>query len=227
MQRPSRTLLASSLNRSALHRPTCAPRRWLTGPVSSAPTSESAPPSPAVSSSPSSDSPALPWFVDPAYTVRSAPPHLPARPITGTAPPIPADAPAAVRTLHAALLGSPYLEPAALLVTRPPPSPPGPPLPQAMPRGRRKRGGTELGEGVEGMRGVPESGGIWSWVVLAQVSCAHFLPTRLCLCLLCPQVKEGTEKRGAIESVIRQVRQTVRSLLPDHSPPKLTLCVVA
>jgi hypothetical protein len=227
MQRPSRTLLASSLSRSALRRPTCASRRWLTEPVSSAPTSESAPPSPAASSSPSSDSPALPWFVDPAYTSRSAPPHLPARPITGTAPPIPADAPAAVRTLHAALLGSPHLEPAALLVTRPPPSPPGPPLPQAMPRGRRKRGGTELGEGVEGMRGVPESGGIWSWVVLAQVSCAYILLRRLCSCFSWPQVKEGTEKRGAIESVIRQVRQTVRSLLPGHGLPNLNLGAAA
>jgi ribosomal silencing factor RsfS len=41
-------------------------------------------------------------------------------------------------------------------------------------------------------------GGLWSWVVVAQV-------------------KEGTENRGAIESVVRVIRKT----LLGHEPPFL------
>ncbi|KAF8797975.1 hypothetical protein BYT27DRAFT_7203663 [Phlegmacium glaucopus] len=41
-------------------------------------------------------------------------------------------------------------------------------------------------------------GGLWSWVILAQV-------------------KEGTENRGAIESVVRVIRKTLLS----HEPPFL------
>ncbi len=57
--------------------------------------------------------------------------------------------------------------------------------------------------------GIPDnSGGLWRWVVMAQVSC--------CCCSSLPaksknglQVKEGTEKRGALQSVFRLVRKEV------------------
>jgi hypothetical protein len=141
----------------------------------------------------------LPWFVDPAFETRPAPPHQPAR-ATDSHPPLPADASASapLARLHAALATSPLLEPATLVVCRPPSRPPGPALPEAEPRGRRRRGGTDLGEGVERMRGVPESGGMWAWVVLAQV-------------------RDGAEKRGAIESVTRLVRSTVRLVFVPSS----------
>jgi hypothetical protein len=135
----------------------------------------------------------LPWFVDPAFETRPAPPHQqPVR--TGDShPPFPPEAASvsSLERLYGALSKSPLLEPATLLVCKPPNRPPGPALPEAMPRGRRKRGGTDLGEGVERLKGVPESGGMWNWIVLAQV-------------------KDGAEKRGGIESVVRLVRGTVR-----------------
>ncbi|KAI0048533.1 hypothetical protein FA95DRAFT_1557890 [Auriscalpium vulgare] len=137
-----------------------------------------------------------PWFVDPeeaARLQRHAPPHLPAS--APTLPPLPAAAPPAIRALHAQLAQSPLLEPDALLVREPIPQPPGPPLPYAPPKGRRRRGGTYFGEGFL------EPGGIWSWVVLAQV-------------------KEGTEKRGAIDSVVRIVRKTLLHLEPPLGLPK-------
>jgi hypothetical protein len=123
-------------------------------------------------------------------------------------PPLPADAASspALSTLYEALSTSPLMEPASLTVCAPPRIPSGPALPTAQPKGRRKRGGTEKGRGVterlekmDGadlgefglrMKGVPETGGLWKWVVLAQV-------------------KEGAEKRGGIESTIRLVRSTV------------------
>ncbi|KDQ59567.1 hypothetical protein JAAARDRAFT_127153, partial [Jaapia argillacea MUCL 33604] len=55
---------------------------------------------------------------------------------------------------------------------------------------------------VDGGRGVLEDvgGGIWNWVVIAQV-------------------KEGTEKRGAIESVVRLVRKTLLTMTPPLPLP--------
>ncbi|KAA1471304.1 hypothetical protein DENSPDRAFT_103783 [Dentipellis sp. KUC8613] len=139
-----------------------------------------------------------PWFVDeePAYPRRQVPPHMPLRraEATTTLAPLPADVPPQIRTLHTALAQSPNLEPGALLVCEPLPTPPGPPLPEAMPKGRRRRGRTYVGEGVQ------EPGGIWNWIVIAQV-------------------KEGTEKRGAIESVMRLVRKTLSSAQPPLTLP--------
>jgi hypothetical protein len=102
-----------------------------------------------LSTAPSSAA-ATPWFVDPGYSSRPAPPHLPSKP-SDSHPPLPEGVPNALRHLHAALADSPH-------------------LPYSPPRGRRMRGGTDSGEGLEGrIKGLPESGGIWNWIVLAQV----------------------------------------------------------
>lgn len=71
----------------------------------------------------------------------------------------------------------------------------GPPLPDSPPKGRRKRGRTYAGEGV-----YEYAGGIWNWIIIAQV-------------------KEGTEKRGAIESVVRIVRRTLLTAQPPLPLP--------
>ncbi|PCH38445.1 hypothetical protein WOLCODRAFT_97142 [Wolfiporia cocos MD-104 SS10] len=141
---------------------------------------------------------ALPWFVDPseAGPSRSTPPHLRPSP-TEPLPPLPAAiAPESpIAALHAALAASPHLEPGTLRVREPIPTAVGPPLPETEPKGRRKRGRTYSGEGVGDY-----TGGIWSWLVVAQV-------------------KEGTEKRGAIESVVRVVRRTLLTTTPPLPLP--------
>ncbi|KAF9532918.1 hypothetical protein CPB83DRAFT_758709 [Crepidotus variabilis] len=133
-----------------------------------------------------------PWFVDePLSRIhRAQPPHLPTK--QSQAPPLPEDAPSILKHLHAQLLKSPHLEQSQLVVSQAILPEPGPLLALKKPQGRRKRGGIF---GVEtGYDAV--SGGLWSWVVMTQV-------------------KEGTEGRGAIESVVRLVR---KSLL-THDPP--------
>ncbi|RPD59144.1 hypothetical protein L226DRAFT_465399 [Lentinus tigrinus ALCF2SS1-7] len=155
----------------------------------------------ASSDQPSTTSPgpsSVPWFIDPSepesstpspYSRRVSVPQAPALPL----PPLPSALPQnhPIVRLHEELKSSPHLEPGTLLVREPIPTAVGPPLPEAMPRGRRKRGRTNLGEGVS-----DDVGGIWDWLVIAQV-------------------KEGTENRGAIESVIRIVR---KALLTGNPP---------
>ncbi|KAI0247052.1 hypothetical protein BJV78DRAFT_1133953 [Lactifluus subvellereus] len=134
----------------------------------------------------------VPWFVDSSETLLTQP----ASSQRGTLPPPPPPGvPLALQNLHAQLVQSPYLEPSKLLVRNPIPQPPGPPLPMSTPKGRRRRGSTYAGEGFL------EPGGIWNWIVLAQV-------------------KEGTENRGAIESLIRLVRRTLLSMEPPFHLPK-------
>ncbi|KAH9999117.1 hypothetical protein BJV77DRAFT_940177, partial [Russula vinacea] len=131
----------------------------------------------------------VPWFID------SSEPSLP-QPTTshkGTLHPLPLGIPVALQALHAQLVQSPYLEPSKLLIRDPIPQPTGPPLPMSTPRGRRKRGGTYAGEGLL------EPGNLWNWIILAQV-------------------KEGTEKRGSIESLARLVRKTV-FVIHGSTPP--------
>jgi len=83
-----------------------------------------------------------------------------------------------------------------LRVREPIPTALGPPLPDSPAKGRRKRGRTYAGEGV-----YDYTGGVWSWIVVAQV-------------------KEGTENRGAIESVVRVVRKVLlTSQQPLPLPP--------
>lgn len=103
----------------------------------------------------------LPWFVDPTPFVRQNAPHL----IHNGPTPLPEGVPTIIRNLHAALKTSPHLDQSQLLVCEPIPTPPGPPLPDAIPKGRRKRGRTYAGEGV--VTGMV--GGLWNWIVLAQV----------------------------------------------------------
>ncbi|KAI0806955.1 hypothetical protein C8Q74DRAFT_25830 [Fomes fomentarius] len=147
----------------------------------------------------------LPWFVDPSesepsalspYTRRAGLPQAPTKPL----PPLPSELPPdhPIVRLHADLKASPHLEPGTLLVRAPIPTAVGPPLPESMPRGRRRRGRTYVGEGVS-----ENMGGIWEWLVIAQV-------------------KEGTENRGAIESVIRVVRKALLTANPPVPLPRTT-----
>ncbi|KIJ16729.1 hypothetical protein PAXINDRAFT_112742 [Paxillus involutus ATCC 200175] len=127
-----------------------------------------------------------PWFVDPEPdNVRHLPPHL--LPKTQDFPP---NLPVSIKELFAKLSQSPFLEPSTLEVKEPTPIPPGPALPKSIPKGRRKRGRTYSGEGL-----AEEQGGIWSWIVTAQV-------------------KDGTENRGSIEAVVRLVRKTLLKMDP-------------
>ncbi|TFK76500.1 hypothetical protein BDN72DRAFT_831074 [Pluteus cervinus] len=135
-----------------------------------------------------------PWFVQDeeltkGFALRQNPPHLPPKDF-GLQPP-PRNAPEVLKDLHALLAPSPLLETSTLIVTQPSEPPPGPPLPFRLPQGRRKRGGTYAGESE-----FEVPGGIWNWILMAQV-------------------KEGTENRGAIESVVRTVR---KSLLLKQPP---------
>ncbi|KAJ7685106.1 hypothetical protein DFH06DRAFT_1157464 [Mycena polygramma] len=137
----------------------------------------------------------VPWFVDAQAQVavtklaRQPPPHI------RVAPPLPADAPQPLKDLHAQLIQSPLLDPTSVLVTQPRSLPEGPALPHREPQGRRRRGGTYFGES---MYDVP--GSLWSWIVMAQV-------------------KEGTEGKGAIESVVRIVRKTLLGVRPPLPIP--------
>jgi len=138
-------------------------------------------------SSPTLVSSRVPWFIDSDPSEALLPQRTSFQ--KGTMHPLPLGVPPALRHLHAKMAQSPYLEPSQLLVREPIPQPPGPPLPISEPKGRRKRGRTYAGEGLL------EPGGIWNWIVLAQV-------------------KEGTEKRGAIDSLVRLVRKTLLSMEP-------------
>ena len=78
--------------------------------------------------------------------------------------PIPLGVPGILRTLHKDLSVLPHLDQSVLEICKPIESSVGPPLPHALPQGRRRRGRTDYG------MGVPEtSGGLWKWIVLAQV----------------------------------------------------------
>lgn len=156
-----------------------------------------------------------PWFVDDSEPIYATPRPQSTRnspAFSPLLPSLPPTIPDELKELHSALALSPHLEPSALVVRRPLPTPPGPPpLEEQLPKGRRKRGRTYVGEGVRVGNGLLE-GGIWSWVVLAQVRTndsitSSWLVNKLPVC--CIQVKEGTENRGAIESVVRIVRKTV------------------
>ncbi|EPT06218.1 hypothetical protein FOMPIDRAFT_1021226 [Fomitopsis schrenkii] len=154
-------------------------------------------------SSPSTYAPGpIPWFMDPSDVPAPLPqkahtskPQAPPPRVQQQALPaeIPPDSP--IASLHAALSTSPHLEPGTLKVRRPISTALGPPLLDSPPKGRRKRGRTYAGEGV-----YDQVGDIWDWIVLAQV-------------------KEGTENRGAIESVVRIVRRVLLTHLPPLPLP--------
>ncbi|KAJ6596812.1 hypothetical protein DFH09DRAFT_1132799 [Mycena vulgaris] len=133
----------------------------------------------------------VPWFLAEGFPARAAPPHL----HLSDPPPLPPDAPQPIKDLHAQLVQSPLLDPTTLIVSQPRSLPEGPALPHREPQGRRKRGGTYHGES---MYEVP--GSLWNWIVMAQV-------------------KEGTENKGAIESLVRVVRKTLLSVQPPLPIP--------
>lgn len=137
---------------------------------------------------------ASPWFVDPEpqSSQKQAPPHL-----TPKVQDFPPNLPEAIRQLYTRLAQSPLLEPSTLDVRESIAPPPGLPLPKRPPQGRRRRGGTYAGEGID----EDAVGGIWNWVVIAQV-------------------KEGTESRGSIAAVVRAVRKTLLTMdVPIRLPP--------
>ncbi|KAI6039970.1 hypothetical protein EDC04DRAFT_2879435 [Pisolithus marmoratus] len=136
---------------------------------------------------------ASPWFVDPEPVYqKQTPPHL-----TPKVQEFPPDLPDPIKQLYINLTQSPLLEPSTLDVRESIAPPPGLPLPKRAPQGRRKRGRTYAGEGID----QDAVGGIWNWVVIAQV-------------------REGTENRGSIAAVVRSVRKTLLTMdTPIRLPP--------
>ncbi|KAL5511882.1 hypothetical protein ACEPAH_5100 [Sanghuangporus vaninii] len=134
-----------------------------------------------------------PWFVDQEFVKAGhPPPHLSSEPsLAEQEKSLPPDLPAYLAALYSELTKSPHLERGGVEVCSPPPTEPGPPLPSSLPKGRRQRGRTEFGLGIS-----DASGGLWRWILIAQV-------------------KEGTENRGAIESVMRIVRRTLLKAQPS------------
>lgn len=151
----------------------------------------------------------LPWFVEEqvpsSFAARQRPPHITIETPSPIAP-APTDAPEILKALHARLADSPHLDTSTLILSQAMPPPEGPPLPLRMPHGRRKRGGTYFGESH-----YDTTNGIWNWVIIAQVSNYWFYGRSNSNWFL--KVKEGTENRGAIESVVRTVRKMVRLLM--------------
>lgn len=110
--------------------------------------------------------PVLPWFLEEepvphSFVARPNPPHLRPKP---DRPPVPENAPQPLKQLHAELSESPHLEQSTLVVSQPLAPPMGPALPLRMPQGRRRRGGT-----FAGVSSYDYPGGIWNWVIMAQV----------------------------------------------------------
>ncbi|KAF7968570.1 hypothetical protein HWV62_30115 [Athelia sp. TMB] len=143
-----------------------------------------------------------PWFVDPeddpsppsaTFDRRPPPPHIPSEPFK-----LPENIPEPIRVLYDTLKGSPFLEPDTLVAREPLKIPHGPRVLERQPNGRRRiRRRTYGGESTLDLG----SGGLWNWVVMAQV-------------------KEGTENRGSIESVVRVVRKTLLSMQPPVALPQ-------
>ena len=136
---------------------------------------------------------ARPWFVDadeepvPSTSRAQAPGFV--RPQVEVEP-LPQGVPEYLKRAHSHLAHSPLLDLSTLTVAKPLPSEFQAivDLPTNIPTRRLPRIERELwpGRGIE----VGMSGGIWDWVLVAQV-------------------KEGTEGRGAIESVAFEVRNMV------------------
>lgn len=105
-----------------------------------------------------------PWFIDQQYSeARHHPPHM----IPSTSAQessLPADLPAHLTALHSELSRSPHLERGGVEICPPLATEPGPSLPSSLPKGRRQRGRTEFGMGVPDL-----GGGLWRWIVIAQV----------------------------------------------------------
>ncbi|KAL1735271.1 hypothetical protein EV714DRAFT_280439 [Schizophyllum commune] len=142
----------------------------------------------------SAPSRSTPWFVDPAETTtRRAPLE-----VAEEAPPVPDAAPTPLKALRQSLVKSPHLDRASVVVAPHNellPESGEPPVRERRHGVRRKRGGNYSGETL-----YEDTGGIWDWVMLAQV-------------------KEGTENRGGIEAVVRDVHRTLSTLDPPITLP--------
>lgn len=122
----------------------------------------------------------VPWFIDKPHVQQSFIPKA------AEICPIPDHAPQIIKLLHSQLLQSPHLDRSALSVGPAIPPSPAPPLPRLLPHGRRNRGGTFSGESVYDM----PDGGLWSWVVVAQVSV--FFEKQMA----CPYFPKGERRHG-------------------------------
>lgn len=127
--------------------------------------------------------------------------------IVQRSPPPPINAPNHLRVLHAHLITLPLLD--SVSVVRAKSSGDGDllsveedSLPTRRPRGRRKRGGSSYGGD-----GVGDPPPVWEWVLEADV-------------------KEGAEKRGAIEAVLRSATKAVRDGVLTFTMASLTLCML-
>ncbi|KAI6039982.1 hypothetical protein EDC04DRAFT_3061625, partial [Pisolithus marmoratus] len=155
----------------------------------------------------SANSAASPWFVDPEPVYRKqTPPHL-----TPKVQEFPPNLPDHINQLYMNLTQSPLLEPSTLDVRESIAPPPGLPLPKRAPQGRRKRGRTYAGEGID----QDAVGGIWNWVVIAQVKYAA-----LSYLLFAKLQDTGEENRGSIAAVVRSVRKILLTMdTPIRLPP--------
>lgn len=161
--------------------------------------------------------PRHPWFVDPADepgpSSQSAHHLDKSHSASPVMQPLPISAPEPLKLLHAELSKLPQLELTKLVVRPPPQIPLGPMLPESIPKGKRRRGKTFSGFGIPNVAG----GGTWNWVAMAQVNYCLCSTAWYNIITFLVEVKEGTENRGAIESVVRVVRRTVGifRLFPD------------
>ncbi|KAH7107382.1 hypothetical protein BKA62DRAFT_791184 [Auriculariales sp. MPI-PUGE-AT-0066] len=141
--------------------------------------------------------PARPWFV-----IDAKPRTTPVAAADLQPPPAPLheSIPEAhpLRTLQEHMRQLPLLDPASVQIGRPIALPQGPSLPDKIARGRRRRGRSYAGEGLP----LPGGGNLWDWVVLATV-------------------KEGTEGRGAVDSVLRSTRKLLKEQHPDVPLPPM------
>jgi hypothetical protein len=104
-----------------------------------------------------------PWFVSPKVPELVEDVH-PDQQSHEPSPNMPDEAPPYLKSLHAVLQTSPFLETSQLLVSRPLPLGDGPGLPRQRTRGtRRKRKQTFAGSGID------QVNTLWDWAVYAQV----------------------------------------------------------
>ncbi|KAG8703039.1 hypothetical protein FRC08_003101 [Ceratobasidium sp. 394] len=141
----------------------------------------------------------LPWFMREANTNETAQPVSVEPPHAGNQA-LPNGLPEHLVTLHRHLSQSPLLAPFTLRICKPNSirsrtASEDLTLPYSRAKGRRRRGVHDAGQSV----GEPDD--MWSWYVIAEV-------------------KEGTEGRGAIETVIRNAQKELLKNYPQLPIPR-------